>query len=89
MNNAIFCWLPLLCQLWNVQGLSLNALVAQSSIYLQQLQGELQLQQVEHLETPDSLKLIVHGFLGSRSHSSIMPLRNGKPGSGMRRSNCI
>lgn len=78
MNKAIFCWLPLLCQLWSVEALSLNALVAQSSIYLQQQQGELSLQQVEQLESPDSLKLIVHGFLGSRSHSSIMPLRNGK-----------
>lgn len=90
MAKAFYCLLPLLCLLWSVQSLSLDALVAQSAIYLQREQGELSLAQVEQLTTLDSLKLIVHGFLGSRSHSSIMPLRNGKLNpSNWNRSHCI
>lgn len=88
MASACYTLLPLLCHaLCSVQSLSLDALVAQSGIYLQREQGEVAVPQVEQLATPDSVKLIVHGFLGSRSHSSIMPLRNGKQHRGST-SNC-
>ncbi|KAH8302125.1 hypothetical protein KR044_003033 [Drosophila immigrans] len=77
MAKMLYCWLPLLCQLCTLQALSLESLAAQSSIYYQQPASELMpVQQVENLSTVSSLQLIVHGFLASRSHSSIMPLRN-------------
>ncbi|KAH8365832.1 hypothetical protein KR093_005247 [Drosophila rubida] len=76
MAKTILSWLPLLCQLGTLQALSLDSLAGQSSIYYQQPGAELLLQQVEQLSPVSSLKLIVHGFLASRSHSSISPLRN-------------
>ncbi|KAH8397460.1 hypothetical protein KR222_005184 [Zaprionus bogoriensis] len=80
MLKLLYCALPLLCQLLcAVHSLSLDALIAQSSIYYQQPTTELELQQVEQLQPlaeNETLKLIVHGFLGSRTHSSIAPLRN-------------
>lgn len=78
MARMLYCWLPFLCQMPGLQALSLDTLASQSSIYYQQAQGELTLDQVEQLSAVESLKLIVHGFLGSRTHSSIQPLRNGK-----------
>ncbi|XP_060658884.1 lipase member H [Drosophila nasuta] len=76
MAKMFYCWLPFLCQLWTLQALSLDSLVGQSSIYYQQDASEQLLQQVDQLKNVESLQLIVHGFLASRSHSSIMPLRN-------------
>lgn len=78
MARMLYCWLPVLCQLSGLQALSLDALARQSSIYYQRVQTELSLNQVAQLSPVESLKLIVHGFLGSRTHSSIQPLRNGK-----------
>ncbi|KAL7732877.1 hypothetical protein ACLKA6_006003 [Drosophila palustris] len=71
-----YCWLFFSCQLWSLRALSLESLVSQSSIYYQMDTTEQLLQHVEQLTTVESLKLIVHGFIGSRSHGSIMPLKN-------------
>ncbi|XP_017956665.1 lipase member H isoform X1 [Drosophila navojoa] len=76
MASMLYCWLPFLCQMPGLQPLSLDTLASQSSIYYQRAQGELTLDQVEQLSAAEPLKLIVHGFLGSRTHSSIQPLRN-------------
>ncbi|XP_064548944.1 pancreatic lipase-related protein 2 isoform X2 [Drosophila montana] len=76
MSGMFYCWLLVLCQLWSLQAASLDTLAQQSSIYYQRVPVELSLERVEQLSNVDSLKLIVHGFLGSRSHISIMPLRN-------------
>lgn len=78
MDKMFYCWLSFFCQLWSLQALSLESLVSQSSIYYQMDASELLLQHVDQLTSVDSLKLIVHGFVGSRSHGSIMPLINGK-----------
>ncbi|XP_001984376.2 lipase member H isoform X1 [Drosophila grimshawi] len=74
---VLYCWLPILfCQIWELHALSLTALSKQSSIFYQGMQEDMVLEQVDQLTSVDSVKLIVHGFLGSRSHNSIMPLRN-------------
>ncbi|XP_030385839.1 pancreatic lipase-related protein 2 [Scaptodrosophila lebanonensis] len=76
-----YCLMALFWQVWGVQALSLDSLVGQSKIYYQRparlgSPRELPLESVDQLETVESLKLIVHGFLGSRTHGSIMPLAN-------------
>ncbi|XP_017842052.1 lipase member H-A isoform X2 [Drosophila busckii] len=78
MAKTFYCWLPFFCQLWGIQTLSLQSLANQSRIYIyEQTAQEQSLEQVQQLQAEvQSLKLIVHGFLGSRTHSSIMPLRN-------------
>jgi len=78
MAKMFYCLLSFFCQLWSLQALSLESLIAQSSIYYQLDASEQLLQHVEQLTSVESLKLIVHGFVGSRSHGSIMPLKNGK-----------
>ncbi|XP_068143233.1 endothelial lipase [Drosophila tropicalis] len=79
--SSTYCLVPFLCQLWGIHALSLDTLVSQSNIYYQRPAKlgppvELVLENVDHLESVESIKLIVHGYLGSRTHSSIMPLRN-------------
>ncbi|XP_034137210.1 lipase member H isoform X2 [Drosophila guanche] len=77
MVKTCFCLVPLLCQLWGLHAALLDSLVSQSNIYyLEPGASELPLQSVEQVNTVDSIKLIVHGYLASRSHGSIMPLRN-------------
>ncbi|XP_032290908.1 pancreatic lipase-related protein 2 isoform X2 [Drosophila virilis] len=76
MSGMFCCWLLFLCQVWSLHAASLDTLAQQSSIYYQHVPSELSLERVEQLTDVHSLKLIVHGFLGSRSHISIMPLRN-------------
>ena len=36
------------------------------------------LEAIQELPTKTDIKVIVHGFLGNRFHTSIIPLRNGK-----------
>ncbi|XP_034655308.1 lipase member H-A isoform X1 [Drosophila subobscura] len=76
MVKTCFCLVPLLCQLWGLHAALLDSLVSQSNIYYLQPETELPLQSVDQVATVDSVKLIVHGYLASRSHGSIMPLRN-------------
>ncbi|KAH8268733.1 hypothetical protein KR018_000444 [Drosophila ironensis] len=78
MGKSSLCVVPLLCQLLGLQAALLENLVEQSGIYLltSSAANEVALESVDQLESLDSVKLIVHGFLGSRTHASIMPLRN-------------
>ncbi|XP_022215493.2 lipase member H isoform X2 [Drosophila obscura] len=76
MVKTSFCLVPLFCQLWGLHAALLDSLVSRSNIYYLGPSSELPLQSVDQVATVDSVKLIVHGYLASRSHGSIMPLRN-------------
>ncbi|XP_017135824.1 lipase member I isoform X1 [Drosophila miranda] len=76
MVKTSFCLVPLFCQLWGLHAALLDSLVSQSNIYYLGPSSELPLQSVDQVATVDSVKLIVHGYLASRSHGSILPLRN-------------
>ncbi|XP_052846958.1 lipase member H isoform X2 [Drosophila gunungcola] len=75
-TSSSFCLVPILCQFLGLQAALLDSLVAESKIYYLNSAGDVLLQNVDVLESVASVKLIVHGYLGSRTHSSIMPLRN-------------
>ncbi|XP_017029819.1 lipase member H-A isoform X2 [Drosophila kikkawai] len=78
MAKSSLCVAPLICQFLGLQAALLDTLVDQSNIYYLRASAteELLLSKVEQVERLDSVKLIVHGYLGSRTHGSIMPLRN-------------
>ncbi|XP_017127814.1 lipase member H-A isoform X2 [Drosophila elegans] len=75
-TSSSFCLVPILCQFLGLQAALLDSLVGESKIYYLNSAGDVLLENVEVLDTVASVKLIVHGYLGSRTHSSIMPLRN-------------
>ncbi|TMW40995.1 hypothetical protein DOY81_013925, partial [Sarcophaga bullata] len=61
---------------------SIDNLVQKANIYYQQPLKEGQaheftLETIQELPTKTDIKVIVHGFLGNRFHTSIIPLRNG------------
>lgn len=70
--------MPILCQFWTLQAALLDNLVDQSNIYYLSNTAEVPLENIDQLDSIDSVKFIVHGYLGSRTHGSIMPLRNGE-----------
>ncbi|KAH8385323.1 hypothetical protein KR200_010680 [Drosophila serrata] len=78
MAKSSFCLVPIICQFLGLQAALLDTLVDQSNIYYLKASAteELLLSKVDQVERLDSVKLIVHGYLGSRTHGSIMPLRN-------------
>ncbi|XP_017058058.1 lipase member H-A isoform X2 [Drosophila ficusphila] len=76
MAKSSFCLVPIICQFLGLQAALLDSLLDQSSIYYLKPSGDVLLQNVDVLRTTESVKLIVHGYLGSRTHGSILPLRN-------------
>ncbi|KAH8379327.1 hypothetical protein KR009_004187 [Drosophila setifemur] len=76
MAKTSFCLVTMLCQFWSLQAAVLDNLVGQSGIYYLSSTAEIPLENVEQLESLESVTLIVHGYVGSRTHASIMPLRN-------------
>ncbi|KAH8317249.1 hypothetical protein KR074_007466 [Drosophila pseudoananassae] len=76
MAKASICLVPILCQFWTLQAALLDNLVEQSNIYYLSSTAEVPLENIDELDSLESVKFIVHGYLGSRTHGSIMPLRN-------------
>ncbi|XP_026833280.1 lipase member H-A isoform X2 [Drosophila erecta] len=76
MAKTSLCLVPILCQFLGLQAALLDSLLNQTTIYYLQSSGDVALENVDQLASVDSLKLIVHGYLGYRTHGSIMPLRN-------------
>jgi len=78
MAKSSFCLVPIICQFLGLQAALLDSLLSQSNIYYLKASADVPLENVDQLESVESVKLIVHGYLGSRTHGSIMPLRNGE-----------
>ncbi|XP_039486205.1 lipase member H-A isoform X2 [Drosophila santomea] len=76
MAKTSLCLVPILCQFLGLQAALLDSLLNQSTIYYLKSSGDVALENVDQLASVESVKLIVHGYLGSRTHGSIMPLRN-------------
>ncbi|XP_016964985.1 lipase member H-A isoform X2 [Drosophila biarmipes] len=76
MAKTSFCLVPMICQFLGLQAALLDSLLSQSNIYYLKASADVTLENVDHVESVESVKLIVHGYLGSRTHGSIMPLRN-------------
>ncbi|XP_016971055.2 lipase member H-A isoform X1 [Drosophila rhopaloa] len=76
MAKSSFCLVPILCQFLGLHAALLDSLVDESKIYYLKSSGDVLLENVDMLESVEAVKLIVHGYLGSRTHGSIMPLRN-------------
>lgn len=78
MAKTSLCLVPILCQFLGLHAALLDSLLNQSTIYYLKPSADVSLENVEQLSSVESVKLIVHGYLGSRTHGSIMPLRNGE-----------
>ncbi|XP_037719626.1 lipase member H isoform X2 [Drosophila subpulchrella] len=76
MAKTSFCLVPIICQFLGLHAALLDSLLNQSNIYYLKASSDVPLENVDQLESVESVKLIVHGYLGSRTHNSIMPLRN-------------
>ncbi|XP_017070913.1 lipase member H-A isoform X2 [Drosophila eugracilis] len=76
MVKTGFCLVPILCQFLGLQAALLDTLLNESNIYFLKPSADVLLGNVDQLASVESVKLIVHGYLGSRTHGSIMPLRN-------------